>query len=93
MKNSKLCKACAKGKNNKKPKINWPNKETLQILLDKFPTTIIANSFKVSGKAIEKHCKKLGLSTKPRGYWQKPENDQHRGINICDYVDITTIKK
>lgn len=77
----------------RKPKINWPNKETLQVLLDKFPTTIIANSFNVSGKAIEKHCKKLGLSTKPRGYWQKPENDQYRGTNISDYLDITNIKK
>ena len=35
------------------------------------PTTRIAAELKVSDKAIEKRCKKLGIQKPPRGYWNK----------------------
>lgn len=35
------------------------------------PTTEVARLFGVSDKAIEKRCKKLGVTKPPRGYWSK----------------------
>lgn len=55
----------------RKPKIDWPSKETLEKLLWKKPTVSIAKDLNVSDKAVEKHIKKLGLSKPPRGYWTK----------------------
>lgn len=46
-------------------------KEELKELVWKMPTTHVAKIFKVSDKAIEKRCKKLGIEKPPRGYWEK----------------------
>lgn len=47
------------------------------------PTTEVARLFGVSDKAIEKRCKKLGLSKPPRGYWSKRTSvEQHKEANI-----------
>lgn len=38
------------------------------------PVTSVAASFDVSDKAIEKRCKRLGVTKPPRGYWAKIQN-------------------
>ena len=48
-----------------------PSKEELQQLIFKIPTTHIAKQYGVSGKAVEKWCKKYGIQKPPRGYWMK----------------------
>jgi hypothetical protein len=52
-------------------KIIWPSAETLEKLLWEKPTSQIAKDLGLSDKAIEKHCKKLGLKKPPRGYWAR----------------------
>ena len=52
-------------------KITWPSSEVLGKLLWEKPTSQIAKDLRVSGKAVEKHSKKLGLKKPPRGYWAK----------------------
>ena len=52
-----------------------PTKEELEKLIWELPTIKIANLYNVSDKAIEKRCKKLGISKPPRGYWTKLQND------------------
>jgi hypothetical protein len=66
-KNSKSCKDCQK----LVTKINWPNKEELEKLVNEKPCSVIAKELGVSDKAVEKQCKKLGIAKPPRGYWQK----------------------
>jgi 5-methylcytosine-specific restriction endonuclease McrA len=56
---------------SRKTKIKWPTKEELQKLIWEKPTIKIAKEFGVSDKAIEKQCKKHGISKPPRGYWAK----------------------
>lgn len=46
-------------------------KEELEKLVWKMPSTKIARKFGVSGSAIVKRCKKLGIKKPPRGYWTK----------------------
>ena len=48
--------------------------EELYNLVWSMPTTEVAKLFAVSGKAIEKRCKLLGVTKPPRGYWSKKEN-------------------
>jgi ribosomal protein S27E len=48
-------------------------KEELEMIIWKKPTCQIAKEFGVSDKAVEKRCKKLGVSKPPRGYWRKLE--------------------
>jgi hypothetical protein len=52
-------------------KIVWPSAEALQKLIWEKPTSQVAKDLGVSDKAVEKHCKKLGLKKPPRGYWAK----------------------
>lgn len=52
-------------------RINWPSQEELEKLIWKFPTSKLAKELGVSDKAIEKRCKKLGISKPPRGYWSR----------------------
>jgi hypothetical protein len=52
-------------------KIAWPSAEALEKLIWEKPTSQVAKDIGVSDKAIEKHCKKLGLKKPPRGYWAK----------------------
>ena len=46
-------------------------REELNDLVWKMPTTEVAKLFSVSDKAIEKRCKLLNISKPPRGYWNK----------------------
>lgn len=48
-----------------------PPKEELEELIWKIPTTHVAEKYGVSDKAVEKWCKKLGISKPPRGHWAK----------------------
>ncbi len=50
-------------------KIDWPTAEELQRLVLEKPVRVLAKDLGVSDKAIEKRCRKLGLETRPRGYW------------------------
>lgn len=52
-------------------KANWPNPTELQELVLAMPVTEVAKRLGVSDKAVSKRCEKLGLSTRPRGYWAK----------------------
>lgn len=47
------------------------SKQKLEKMIWEMPTTKIAKIFGVSDKAIEKRCKKLGVTKPPRGYWAK----------------------
>ena len=48
-----------------------PAKEELEKLIWEFPMTKIGKMFGVTGKAIDKRCKLLGIKKPPRNYWQK----------------------
>ena len=52
-------------------KAEHPSQEELAKLLWEIPTSHIAKQYGVSGKAVEKWCKKYGLDKPPRGYWSK----------------------
>ena len=52
-------------------KVNRPEKDELQELLWTTPTTKLAEFYNVSGTAIKKWAKQLGLNYPGRGYWQK----------------------
>ena len=43
----------------------------MEWLVWQMPTTEVADLFQVSDKAVEKRCKRLGISKPPRGYWAK----------------------
>lgn len=58
-----------------RPKKFNVEKEELHKLVWSMSTTKVAELFNVSGKAIEKRCKLLGVSKPPRGYWAKFENN------------------
>jgi predicted amidophosphoribosyltransferase len=47
------------------------DKEELSKLVWEMPTEQIGKKYGVSGKAIEKRCKRLGIPKPPRGYWAK----------------------
>jgi hypothetical protein len=47
------------------------SREALEKLVWEMPTTQVAELFGVSDKAVEKRCKRLGVSKPPRGYWAK----------------------
>ena len=48
-----------------------PSAEMLQWYVWDKPTEDVGAHFGVSGKAVEKWCKKLGIPKPPRGYWAK----------------------
>jgi len=52
-------------------KIQWPEKEHLAKLLWEKPSTLIAAELGVSDTAVKKHCRQLGITKPPRGYWAK----------------------
>lgn len=52
-------------------KIVWPSKEELEKLVWSTSCSKLSQQLGVSDKAIEKRCKKLGISKPPRGYWAK----------------------
>lgn len=57
-------------------KISWPSKEELEKLVWKQPSSTLGKLLGVSDVAIKKHCKKLGISKPPRGYWTKKKADE-----------------
>ena len=64
---SSLCEYCYKIKKSE----HLPSKETLEKLVWEIPSTHIGKLYNVSSKAVEKWCKKYGISKPPRGYWTK----------------------
>lgn len=64
---------CSKECSNKrkKTKIIWPSPEEIHKMIWRKPTRDVAKDLGISDKAIEKFCKKHGLSKPPKGYWQK----------------------
>lgn len=60
---------CTHCKNDEK--IAWPSKEELEKLVWLTSCSKLSKQLGVSDKAIEKRCKKLGISKPPRGYWTK----------------------
>lgn len=72
---SKLCKECFKVKHSVKfGEFDRPDYETLKKLIWEIPTTHIAEKYGVSGKAVEKWCKKMNIEKPPRGYWAKKKS-------------------
>ncbi len=68
---SKACMAALYQKRERVSKTDRPSKEELENLVWQMPTVQLAKRFEVSDKAIEKWCKKYGISKPPRGYWMK----------------------
>lgn len=54
-----------------KPESRYPPKDVLQQWVLQRPITEIAKELRVSDKAVEKHCKRLGIQKPGRGYWAK----------------------
>ena len=52
-------------------KIPWPEQEALAKLVWEKPSTQIAAGLGVSDTAVKKHCRQLGITKPPRGYWAK----------------------
>lgn len=61
----------AKPRTSRPSKIEWPAPEVLQKMVLEQPVTQVAASLGVSDKAVEKHCRKLGLELRSRGYWAR----------------------
>jgi hypothetical protein len=59
----------ARGPNQEKAK--WPVADILRVMVWSEPVEDVAKSLGVSGRAVHKRCKRLGINTPPRGYWQK----------------------
>ena len=75
-----LCNSC--WKENKPTKISWPSKEELQKIVWEKPSEEIAKELGVSGKAIEKRCKRLGITKPTRGYWAKVKQQQKIHLDL-----------
>lgn len=52
----------------RKLKIEWPSNEELTCIVWKKPLTIIGRELGVSGNAVKKRCKKLGIELPKQGY-------------------------
>lgn len=81
-KDEKSEKASDSSKNNTGKKKFEITKEELEKLVWEIPTTKIAKIFGVSGKAIEKRCKKFGIQKPSWGYWQKQYSIIKKGTRI-----------
>ena len=55
------CKECDNKNRIRKTKINWPDKETLEILISQFSLLALGKRLGVSDNAVRKRCKKYGL--------------------------------
>jgi hypothetical protein len=68
-KKKNLCKNCA---GLLRRRVKRPSKEKLELMIDKYPMTIIAKKLKVSGKAVKKWCDQYGIIRENRrGYWAR----------------------
>ena len=52
-------------------KVVWPEVAQLSMLVWEVPVTDIAKNLGVSGNAVGKRCRKLGIEVPSRGYWAK----------------------
>jgi 5-methylcytosine-specific restriction endonuclease McrA len=50
---------------------SWPTASRLKGMVWEAPVDRIAKEIGVSGSAVKKRCKRLGIDTPPRGYWSK----------------------
>lgn len=78
-KNHIVCKECycnirKKTSNFRKRKF-FISKDELEKLVWQIPTEKIGKKYGVSGKAVEKLCKKYNIAKPPRGYWAKQKVD------------------
>lgn len=53
----------------------WPDERELKSLLEKMPATHVAQQLGVSSSAVKKRCKRLGIPTRPRGFWTQQKMD------------------
>lgn len=61
--------------NNSLRKIEWPPDEELKTLVWDRPVSTVAKELGVSNIAVSRMCKRRGISTPPRGYWQKKQSN------------------
>lgn len=54
-----------------KEKIVWPSDEDLRVMLSFHPASKVADELGISGPALKKRCKRRGIETRARGFWQK----------------------
>lgn len=55
----------------KREKVIWPEKEELERMVWARPVTTVAVELGVSGAAVAKRCKRLGIGTPGPGHWNK----------------------
>lgn len=70
----KVCsKACAgkRARRRRSKKGAWPDDSNLRELVWSIPVELLAKQIGVTGTAVKKRCKSLGINTPPRGFWQK----------------------
>lgn len=68
-----FCSKSCYNASSKRCKIKWPDADILRFLVQEVPVTQVAQKLSVSGNAVKKHCKKLGIPVPPRGFWQKKQ--------------------
>jgi len=68
---SRKAKRCVNCRGFLDRKVERPSAEELHKMVWSEPTEKIAQRLGVTGKAIEKWCKSLGVEKPPRGYWTK----------------------
>lgn len=59
-------------------RVDWPESAKLQKMVLDNPITTVAKQLGVSGTAVKKRCKKLGLETRERGFWAKQYSSNPR---------------
>ena len=80
--NKDACPDCGKPKTRRSPrcfscttkvreKADWPTDQELRFLVWSKPVTQVAADLGVSSPAVKKRCRGRGITTPPRGYWQK----------------------
>jgi len=50
---------------------SWPTNSILSTMVWSMPVDRLAKEIGVSGSAVKKRCRRLGINTPPRGYWSK----------------------
>lgn len=50
---------------------SWPTDSGLKAMVWSMPVDLLAKEVGVSGSAVKKRCRRLGIDTPPRGYWSK----------------------
>ncbi len=54
-----------------RPRINWPDRETLKLLVWEKPISVLCKDFGASSNALKKYCRKLLIEIPSYGYWQR----------------------